>query len=300
MRIQDLDPRVRQLAKGYQRAEKGIQETLRRMVGAPVAERLLLHRQLQKQVGRLRIIAQQWVSRFMPQFYAEAEAKLRGTLERAGIRATVSASNQIGAISLGFLERVNSALFSLNALGSRLLRAGDSIEALDPASRQQIVRRVNAGIAPELARARAFDDFSKRISEHPLAVIGPSGQTRHYEMAYYASMVAQSAMVLAQSLPPKVYGPELGADLVRVSDNPSLHGDECDAYAGRVFSLSGAHPKFPALANTPNGGCPFHVNCLHTIELLLDEPPASEEPANPAYLSSDHRVVAKAWAARRT
>lgn len=60
---------------------------------------------------------------------------------------------------------------------------------------------------------------------------------------------------------------EMGIRLVRVSPNPPLTPCVCSLYAGRVFALDkeiSAKTGFPLLADTPNGGPPFHPYCTHT------------------------------------
>jgi hypothetical protein len=56
-----------------------------------------------------------------------------------------------------------------------------------------------------------------------------------------------------------------GIELARVSPNPPLTPDVCSIYAGRVFSLTPEAESltgYPQLSRTPNGGPPFHPNCV--------------------------------------
>ena len=53
---------------------------------------------------------------------------------------------------------------------------------------------------------------------------------------------------------------DYGLDLVKISEHVDVDGvDICNDYEGRVFSLSGDHPDYPAL----NAHTPFHPNCAH-------------------------------------
>jgi len=88
---------------------------------------------------------------------------------------------------------------------------------------------------------------------------------RLYDRDWYAKLVAQSAKgEVAKATTLTIVG-RMGDDLVQVSDTPSIIGDFCDAYRGKVFSVSGTHPDFPPLARTPNTGPPFHPFCYHGI-----------------------------------
>jgi hypothetical protein len=69
---------------------------------------------------------------------------------------------------------------------------------------------------------------------------------------------AQTRSVLAQCR-------EFDEDLVEVSihDNPC---EICAQYAGKVYSISGKHPKYPAVTVLP----PFHPGCRHSINPTSD------------------------------
>lgn len=60
---------------------------------------------------------------------------------------------------------------------------------------------------------------------------------------------------------------EVGIKLVRITPNPPLTPCVCSLYAGRVFALdkeTSSKTGFPLLADTPNGGPPFHPYCTHS------------------------------------
>ncbi len=130
------------------------------------------------------------------------------------------------------------------------IRAGDptaDLEQLNRKVRKQLVR-----------------DFRKA----PVTVIGKGGKIFRYPLDYYAAMVAHNAKFQAQSLTVINRALEVGHDLVQISPQPSLHGDWCDAYRGRVFSISGATPGFATLDQLPNSGAPFHPWCRHTMQIF--------------------------------
>ena len=91
------------------------------------------------------------------------------------------------------------------------------------------------------------------------------GRTYSFPLSYYAAMVAHAAKHQVTSLLTVARATEAGIDLIQCSNNPSLHGDWCDAYRGKVFSIRGATPGFPRLDQLPNNGAPFHPWCRHTM-----------------------------------
>lgn len=144
------------------------------------------------------------------------------------------------------------------ALLATQLRAGDptaSPEQLDRKLRKAVVR-----------------DFRAT----PISVVGKNGKVLKYPLQYYAAMVAHNAKFQAQSLTVVNRALEVGHDLIQISPQPSLHGDWCDAYRGRVFSITGSTPGFATLDQLPNNGAPFHPWCRHTMRIF-----------NPASVSSD-------------
>lgn len=131
--------------------------------------------------------------------------------------------------------------------------------------------RTDAKIAaktPDSSVSASVDVFSK------------TGRTVRYEPSYYAGMVLNSAVGWAVSDGVIEIVSNAGDDLVQVSPNPSTIGDFCDAFRGKVFSVSGTHRFFPPLSWVPNGRPPFHVWCHHYLvpyyggfdsELRMDE-----------------------------
>lgn len=273
MNAADLpDPRLRQLATSVQRTTRTARTLLVSMIDAPIARRAAIFQAVQVKLDQARSDVMRWASRHFPEFYDESLSLLTRRLERGGFELPaggVARELAVNGLLLAFTERIDAAFFSLYTLASRLLRSTDSLDAVDPADRAYYTARVNAGVAPGAARTKALARFRERVLDRPATVIGASGKARHYDIAYYTVAVATSGYVQATNLAPRLLSQLADLDLVRVSSNPSMHGDYCDEYAGKVFSLSGAHPRFPALDSTPNGGPPFHPWCTHTLTLVM-------------------------------
>jgi len=79
-------------------------------------------------------------------------------------------------------------------------------------------------------------------------------------MSKYAKMVARTEIRKAQTDATLDLCRQYENDLVEVSD----HGcdcDECEQYEGNIYSVSGTHPKYPPLGETP----PYHPSCKHSL-----------------------------------
>jgi hypothetical protein len=131
-------------------------------------------------------------------------------------------------------------------------------------------------------------------------VIGQGGKTYRFALDYYFNLLLQSYKMRANAMAVKLRSLENNSDLVIVSGQPSLTGDYCNAYRGKVFSLSGEDRRYPPLASTPRGGPPFHPWCRHTLSVF--DPSgftANELEAKghvpEVYLKNDNKSVAKAW-----
>jgi hypothetical protein len=92
---------------------------------------------------------------------------------------------------------------------------------------------------------------------------------RSYKADAYARMVAltrtREATVIARHERLESLGMDLVRIVGRVSDN------FCTAYLGQVFSLSGRHPRYPAISELQSGGPPFHPNCSKSTAPYVEE-----------------------------
>lgn len=104
-----------------------------------------------------------------------------------------------------------------------------------------------------------------------IQVLGRNGRIVRYSYDYYTSL---QAFTVRQHLIREITinrTVEAGYDLVQISGNPSTVGDFCDLYRGKVFSISGTHTFYSPLAETPNGGPPFHPWCRHTAAPFMED-----------------------------
>lgn len=267
MRLEQLpDRRIRAYAQAMRAANLELGQMLERMVDAQPAQRMALYNRIVTRIATLQAQSRQWVNQHLPQFFEEADNKILTVLRRANAPLGDESLGRATLQRLGveFSERIDQALFSIGANATRLLHASDPVSLL-PLHDQHTIR--NAGFqAP--ARSKALRNFRQQLREHPVALLAQNGRIIHYALDYYAGTVASNAYVRTQNLPAEARAATT-TDLVRVSSNPSMHGDYCDHYAGKVFSVSGLHPIFPALSATPNGGAPFHPHCAHTVVPVL-------------------------------
>ena len=80
---------------------------------------------------------------------------------------------------------------------------------------------------------------------------------KRWDLSVYARMCARTTAAEARSEATVNTLVDRGVDLVTVSKHPHPN-DVCSRFEGRVYSISGGHPRYTKLRERP----PFHPNCL--------------------------------------
>jgi hypothetical protein len=96
-----------------------------------------------------------------------------------------------------------------------------------------------------------------------------------FDVGYYARMVATTKTREATTKARHARLAQQGIDLVVVQGRVSVNF--CTAYLNKVFSISGKHPRYPALSSLPGGGPPFHPNCTKSTSPFIEELADPEE-----------------------
>jgi hypothetical protein len=114
------------------------------------------------------------------------------------------------------------------------------------------------------SRLENLDQRSARLRREFAAATG-NGQFvmvngKRWRLETYAELVAQTRLAEAASEGALNFSKSIGNDLVRISDHGSTD-PVCDAFAGKVFSISGNSRRFPTLRERP----PFHPRCKHVL-----------------------------------
>ena len=127
-------------------------------------------------------------------------------------------------------------------------------------------------------RPRSFFGFQregnpyKTLLDAPYIQIPTKRGSRRLHVEDYVRQVVVTKESEMQAEATKRRSLERGIRLVQVSPNPSLVGDACDLYTGRVFALTPEGSKatgFPLVDRLPNGGPPFHPNS-HVFGTVID------------------------------
>ena len=99
-----------------------------------------------------------------------------------------------------------------------------------------------------------------------IKIIDKNGNPRNYQIRYYSDLVARTQYHKAQAEAVKQVNKNYDNDLIRVSTHNTTT-EICQAYEGKIFSLSGVSKMFPVADNVP----PYHPNCIHFITPVFEE-----------------------------
>ena len=308
------DPRLDLLVGVYSEAGRNIARRLDELLLLQGARRFLIYQQILRILEGLGAQTDAWNARYIREFLEESDAAAVAALSTAGAAVSFAAINEVAVEQLanslaGFMSKARS---SVEQLASKIFRS-PALEREFPGLAAKVQRQVAVGLAEgtttAATRSRIAAMLRPQFVDGVVSVIGKGGRRFSFPLDYYAGMVAQATKRQANSVAVLTRAQEAAHDLVRVSTNPSKTGDWCDAYRGRVFSISGAHPVFPPLSALPNGGPPFHPWCRHSLEVFVEQfhtPAQIKEVGkiDPQFLmqpneDNPNRVVRNWWAAKR-
>ena len=128
------------------------------------------------------------------------------------------------------------------------------------------------------------------------------GKKCYMSLDAYAELVARSTVHEARNTANINLGVRIGNDLVKMS---SHFGScpICAPYEGRVFSVSGTNPNYPALYDTPWSSTyqNFHPHCRHILTQYIEELQSDEDIQNMRkYSNRSFDIGGKGWTKEQT
>lgn len=271
------DDRLDFLVSIYANAALRLQRQFGRLVLAEQPRRLLIYQQILDELRDLERRTDAWSAQFIRQFVADADKEALQTITAAGITATFA--DTIDPVAVENLAnsmrgKLSSARQSVAILATRIFRS-PAIELEFPELALQVRQEVAIGLAAGESTFAIRREIASRLqdvfTDGLVTLSASNGRQMSFPLDYYAAMVASATKRQARTVAMLQRAAEGSMDLVRVSTNPSKGGDWCDAYRGRVYSISGTSDTYPPMASLPNGGPPFHPFCKHSIGIFVPE-----------------------------
>ena len=228
---------------------------------------------VRRKILYLNMAAMKWAGSEIPKAYKLGERRARVALEILGkkpkrpaidapeirvkddtLEKVIKANNSIGLTIDKYL--------GITFLASRNLRDAEIQEQQFDADEARIIFEKYGRNAVLQQKSRGW--LAARIREHLETLIADASfieiNGRHYQMKKYAQLVARTSLRDAQTKATIELCSRYANDLVQISDH-ATDCEICQEYEGEIYSISGSHPKYPPLSESP----PFHPNCKHSL-----------------------------------
>ena len=233
---------------------------------------------IDREYGIMQAALQKWARSVLPSEYARQIADAVETMAKAeqmvykaaDIVASIEAQKSTAAITAKLgrdaVADMAKALNDGKAIVKRLTRATQQEileesfldSALGEAYKRGDIREFTEILYENRPETKAWRDM---ILQGKLVEVNG----KHFQPDYYAELVARTKFHEVQSLASLDVADNVGSDLVIVS-NHNTTTPMCMEHEGQVYSISGTHPDYPPLVDTP----PFHPNCLHTLHVTFE------------------------------
>jgi len=227
-----------------------------------------LMRQVERELQRMRALTAAWAQPAIdPMVQGGANVALQSAAEQ-GSRAVLGGA-------LGFANTNTIRVLAEEVLADTGFAADSALRVVGRhlrATQQTLVSEaaLNAELLVSEARLERADERARRLARL-LRAHATQGELvningRFWTLEAYADVVARTRLAEAATAGSYNATLAMGIDLVRVSDHGRTD-PKCDAFAGKVFSISGKDPRFPPLERRP----PFHPRCRHALLPFVPE-----------------------------
>ena len=262
MTPEDIEAKVAQLTKLYQRAYRDIYNEIATATDFGRIQRRAILKQIQQTLDQLGVDTAKWLETEMPAAYREGMKEAVRDLQIANAqissRATFSLLNQravsalIDDASRAFAESMTIA----NRSAANILNT-----AVQRTIRERIAEKLIGGVTrKEIVAAVRNELVSRGIS----GLVDKSGKA--WTLDRYADMLARTKITEAVNTGLANKMLENGYDLVEVSRNGSDHKG-CAVWEGQILSLTGKTRGYPTVEYAKAQGL-FHPSCKHRLSVI--------------------------------
>lgn len=294
--------RTRELIRQYEQAESEIREEIEK---EPEGSRGEYTRKLLASItatlAGLYAATEAWSDNNVPRIYNESvQQAQRG----------VNVQYKAAGMKPPDIGKMTSADFDAVSILQRNLNA-DLTNAVDRVGRMMKDEIRKAGLQASFEKAssgqtvkRMQCNLVRMLEEKGIAAIEymRGGKKCYMSLDAYARLVAQSTVHEARNVANINLGARIGNDLVKMSQHYGAC-PICVPYEGRVFSVSGANPNYPALYDTPWSSAyqNMHPHCAHIVTQYIEELQSAEDIQKMReYSNRSFDVGGKGWTKEQT
>lgn len=294
--------RTQELIQQYEQAENQIRKEIEKEPGRNKEEyeRYLLSRVTAILAG-LYLATEAWSSKHIPKIYNEGVQQAQ---------RSVNAQYKAADRTPPDIARMTSADFDSISILQRNLNT-DLTNAVDHVGRMMEDEIRKAGLQASLEKVSSGQtvkqmqrNLVQMLENKGVAAIEymRGGKKCYMSLDAYAELVARSTVHEARNTANINLGVRIGNDLVKMS---SHFGScpICAPYEGRVFSVSGTNPNYPALYDTPWSSAyqNFHPHCRHILTQYIEELQSGEDIQNMRkYSNRSFDIGGKGWTKEQT
>lgn len=259
--------------------------------------------QLVEQVEALRIDlgakVSLWVGRNMPRAYRDGRVAAERQAKELGVAVPPikGSFSVIHARPLQILAR--DAVADLQTGADMAAKRAKSILRVTSQLKlgEAQINRILAGGIVEGAPAktvRQLRDELVKVHGETVPVVDKNGDVINFKPRHYAEMVVRSKTREANVTARHERLEEVGLDLVMIIGRRSTN--PCSAFLDQVFSLSGKSDKYPAFAQLPGGGPPFHPNCTKSTRPFVERLASPRQLEKAEGLADAQKLLGKDFA----
>lgn len=169
--------------------------------------------------------------------------------------AVFTHTQQAIATESALMEQV--ALNLIQGKGPQAL-ARDIAATLRDGAMRRLEGAAEGAVTAELKR-----ELQQTAEGQFISILCKDGKVRRYNLRSYSETVARSSSRMAQTEGTLTSCQQLGIDLVQISVHAGACPAVCAPIQGKVYSISGQSPDFPALSTV--GRAPYHPKCRHVM-----------------------------------
>lgn len=245
----------------YKQALNRIYREINTATTAGKINRVRLMVRLNRELTALGVDVDKWVREEIPKYYNDGANIAISDLRRAGVDLSKSSGALINREAIKALTDETALAFA------------ESMTAISRSARGVIDNALKAQLNFIIADGRLNGDSRKTVSDAVAQQLRTEGLPalrdragKRWSADAYAEMLVRTKAVEArnQGLTNKML--QYGYDLVQVSNHNSTH-PACEAWEGKILSLTGKTPGYPTLEEAKAAGL-FHPNCEHAINVI--------------------------------
>lgn len=294
--------RTQELIQQYEQAETRIRKEFEKEPerNKEEYERYLLSRVTAILAG-LYLTTEAWSSKHIPKIYNEGVQQAQ---------RSVNAQYKAAGRTPPDIAKMTSADFDSISILQRNLNT-DLTNAVDHVGRMMEDEIRKAGLQASLEKVSSGQtvkqmqrNLVQMLENKGVAAIEymRGGKKCYMSLDAYAELVARSTVHEARNTANINLGVRIGNDLVKMS---SHFGScpICAPYEGRVFSVGGTNPNYPALYDTPWSSAyqNFHPHCRHILTQYIEELQSDEDIQNMRkYSNRSFDIGGKGWTKEQT